>query len=286
MHPRCFEKERVLIKSGAGSILTAIVLASLTSVASGQTQLVQTTAKEQAARPQSTNQIVGASEPKPTEAKSSTEPQSAQPQKPTTQIVVAIDNAVIPPAPAIVKRSTNAIMIPADGAGSSSKESAGSKYQERPVISSNVSVGSDFGYRRDPFTRRAKFHSGVDIKARWGDPVGASQVGIVQFAGWYHGYGNLIIVNHGGGITTHYAHLSSFDVEVGARVERGTIIGRAGSTGRATSPHLHYEVRLDGNALNPFQTLALEPSSDYFKTSRPIVDAGRADSTMLATPEK
>ena len=102
----------------------------------------------------------------------------------------------------------------------------------------------------------------------------------MQFAGWYHGYGNLIIVAHGGGVTTHYAHLSSFDVEVGARVERGTIIGRAGSTGRATSPHLHYEVRLDGNALNPFQPLALESTSDYFKQTRPAVDAGSADSTV------
>jgi murein DD-endopeptidase MepM/ murein hydrolase activator NlpD len=143
-----------------------------------------------------------------------------------------------------------------------------------------------FGYRRDPFTRRARFHSGVDIKARWGDPVGASQVGVIQFAGWYHGYGNLIIVAHGGGVTTHYAHLSSFDVDLGARVERGTIIGRAGSTGRATSPHLHYEVRIDGNPLNPFQPLALEPSSDYFKQARPTVDASRSNSSLLTAPER
>jgi len=275
-----------LIKSGAGRVFTAILFASLTSGAAfGQSQVVQTTAKERSVQSQSTNQIVGASEQKPIESKSM-DLQSAQPQKPTPRIEVVIDNAVIPPAPTIVKRSTNAIMIPADG-GSTAKEHAGSKYEERPVVSSSVSVGSDFGYRRDPFTRRAKFHSGVDIKARWGDPVGASQAGIVQFAGWYHGYGNLIIVAHGGGVTTHYAHLSSFDVEVGARVLRGTIIGRAGSTGRATSPHLHYEVRLDGNALNPFQTLVLEASSDYFKTNQPpSVDAGRADSAMVAAPQK
>jgi murein DD-endopeptidase MepM/ murein hydrolase activator NlpD len=177
-------------------------------------------------------------------------------------------------------------MIPVDGAGAASKPTSETKYEERPAVSSNVSVGSVFGYRRDPFTRRAKFHSGVDIKARWGDPVGASQAGIVQFAGWYHGYGNMIIVAHGGGVTTHYAHLSSFDVEAGTRVERGTIIGRAGSTGRATSPHLHYEVRLDGNPLNPFQPLALEPSSDYFKQTRPTVDAGHTGSTLLAAPQQ
>jgi len=229
---------------------------------------------------------VGATEQKPLEPKTSTVPQNTQPQKPEPRIEVAIENAVIPPAPVIVKRSTNAILIPMDGAGPVPNANPDSKYEERPVVSSSVSVGSVFGYRLDPFTRRAKFHSGVDIKARWGDPVGASQAGIVQFAGWYHGYGNMIIVAHGGGVTTHYAHLSSFDVEAGARVERGTIIGRAGSTGRATSPHLHYEVRLDGNPLNPFQPLALEPSSDYFKQTRPAVDAGRTDSTLLTAPAR
>ena len=139
-----------------------------------------------------------------------------------------------------------------------------SKYESRQVIST-AQVGSRFGYRSDPFTGRARFHSGCDIKARWGETVGASLGGVVQFTGWYHGYGNLVIVNHGGGVATHYAHLSSFDVVVGQRVERGQIIGRAGSTGRATSPHLHYELRLNGSAVNPFQALALDPSSDFFK---------------------
>ena len=144
-------------------------------------------------------------------------------------------------------------------------------------VASNATVGSRFGYRSDPFTGGARFHAGVDIKAHWGDTVGASQPGVVEFAGWYHGYGNMIIINHGGGVTTRYAHLSSFDVAVGARVERGQIIGRAGSTGRATSPHLHYEVRLEGNAINPFQPVALDPSSDYFKIAEPSVDARKRD---------
>jgi len=275
-----------LSKAGAGNVLAAIILTTFTSISGAwaQSQVVQST-REQSARPQSANQIVGATDPKPVEPKIETAP-TPQPQKPLPQIELAFENAVVPPAPVVVKRNTNAIMIPMDGAASASKENSESKYEERPVVSSNVSVGSVFGYRRDPFTRRAKFHSGVDIKARWGDPVGASQAGVVQFAGWYHGYGNLIIVAHGGGVTTHYAHLSSFDVEVGARVERGSIIGRAGSTGRATSPHLHYEVRLDGNALNPFQPLALESTSDYFKQVRPAVDAGRPDSTLLTAPQR
>ena len=235
---------------------------------------------------QSTNQIVGATDQKPVESKASPTVPNTDLPKPPPQIQIVIENAVIPPAPVIVKRSVNAILIPTEAAASASNPNLNSKYEEHPVVSSNVSVGSEFGYRRDPFTRRAKFHAGVDIKARWGDPVGASQAGIVQFAGWYHGYGNLIVVAHGGGITTHYAHLSSFDVELGARVERGTIVGRAGSTGRATSPHLHYEVRLDGNPLNPFQPLALEPSSEYFKQVRPLVDAGRTDSTLLTAPTR
>ena len=274
-------------KAGAGKSLVAIILASFasTGAAFGQSQVVQSAAKEQT-QPQSTNQIVGATDQKPVDPKATTAPQNIEKPKPAPQVQIPIENAVIPPAPVIVKRSTNSIQIPVEGASPGPNANPASKYEERPVISSNVSVGSDFGYRRDPFTRRAKFHAGVDIKARWGDPVGASQAGIVQFAGWYYGYGNMVIVAHGGGVTTHYAHLSSFDVEFGTRVERGTIIGRAGSTGRATSPHLHYEVRLDGNPLNPFQPLALEPSSDYFKQSRPAVDAGRNDSTLLAAPQR
>lgn len=271
-------------RSGVGK-LTAIILTLFTSATTvfAQSQTGQTT-QHQASRPQSANQIVTATDQKPLEPKPSTAPQNTEPPAPVPQVQVVVANAVIPPAPVIVKRSANAILIPTVGAGPVPNSSPDSKYEEQPVVSSNVSVGSVFGYRRDPFTRRARFHSGVDIKARWGDPVGASQAGIVQFAGWYHGYGNLIIVDHGGGVTTHYAHLSSFDVAPGERVARGTIVGRAGSTGRATSPHLHYEVRLDGNPLNPFQPLTLEPSSDYFKQSRPAVGAGRTDSTLLAAP--
>jgi len=187
---------------------------------------------------------------------------------------VEAELVLVPPAPNVIKKNVNSIAIPA---GLDSKATPDQKYAPRPIVSSNISIGSSFGYRTDPFTRRAKFHSGVDLKAHWGDAVGASQAGTVEFAGWYHGYGNMIIINHGGGVATHYAHLSSFNVEQGMHVERGTIIGRAGSTGRATSPHLHYEVRIDGNPMDPFQPLALDPTSDYFKSPRPTVDAGRGE---------
>lgn len=265
----------------AGRFLVAIALVLITSIgAFAQSRVAQTTAREPS-RAQSTNQIVGVTQETLPKVEVFPVPQNTvAPKEP--QIEIDLENAVIPPAPIIVKRSANAITIPVDGPAPAAKSD--SKYEERPAVSSSASVGSVFGYRRDPFTRREKFHSGVDIKARWGDPVGASQAGIIQFAGWYHGYGNMIIVAHGGGVTTHYAHLSSFYVEVGTRVERGTIIGRAGSTGRATSPHLHYELRFDGNPLNPFQRLALDPSSDYFRQSRPTVDAGRGESTSLVAP--
>ncbi len=190
---------------------------------------------------------------------------------------------VIPPAPKVIKRNANTISIPLKAEDSEAKSDR--SVEERPVTSSVVKVNSVYGYRRDPFTRRAKFHSGVDLKARRGDPVGASHPGVVEFAGWHRGYGNLVIVNHGGGITTYYAHLSAFEVSEGDRVDRGTIIGRAGSTGRATSPHLHYELRVDGNPVNPMQTLALDPTSDYFNESRPMVDAGRDQQAPGKKPE-
>jgi murein DD-endopeptidase MepM/ murein hydrolase activator NlpD len=253
---------------------------------------VEWTNKKQPAEKQNDSQIVGGAQRIPSEPKaSSVQPSAVQTQKSAEpEINPDLENAVIPPAPVVVKRKANAIMIPVELADSDSTAKSDSKtdskpeskYEERPAVSSAVSVGSSFGYRRDPFTRRAKFHSGVDLKAHWGDAVGASQAGTVQFAGWHHGYGNMIIVDHGGGVTTQYAHLSSFDVEPGDHVERGTIIGRAGSTGRATSPHLHYEVRIDGTATDPLQPLALDPSSDYFKLSRPTVDTGRANATQTA----
>jgi murein DD-endopeptidase MepM/ murein hydrolase activator NlpD len=168
---------------------------------------------------------------------------------------------LVPPAPLVVKTGSSTIAIPVDVVPSVNK------YEERPVAMTNVIVGSRFGYRRDPFTRRSKFHSGLDIKARAGDPIAASYAGVVKFAGWFSGYGNWVVVDHGGGITTHYAHLSGFAVEAGLKVSRGTLIGYAGSTGRATSPHLHYEVRIDGNPVDPLEPIALDPESDYFKSS-------------------
>ena len=113
-----------------------------------------------------------------------------------------------------------------------------------------------FGRRTDPFSGEGtEFHTGVDIGARTGTPVHATADGIVVSAGWSGGYGRLVIVDHGGGTQTYYAHLSRFSVEAGEEVRRGDQIGLVGSTGRVTAPHLHYEVRIGGSPVNPYRYL-------------------------------
>lgn len=110
---------------------------------------------------------------------------------------------------------------------------------------------SGFGYRISPFTGHKEFHEGLDIANRIGSPVIASANGLVVFAGRKGGFGNLIIIDHGHGITTRYGHLSKVLVKVGQHVKRGEKIAEIGNTGRSTGPHLHYEVRLNGVPVNP-----------------------------------
>lgn len=113
-------------------------------------------------------------------------------------------------------------------------------------------ISDVFGGRRDPFGGgTSEFHSGQDIVAPWGTPVVAAGDGVVSFAGSQGGYGSIVIVEHGGGLSTRYAHLSKIRVTAGERVGRGRQIGDVGSTGRSTGPHLHYEVRLNDTAVDP-----------------------------------
>jgi len=113
-------------------------------------------------------------------------------------------------------------------------------------------ISSGFGWRTNPMGGRgSEHHDGVDIPARTGTSIRAAGGGTVIYAGWQNGYGNTVIINHGSGITTVYAHNSHNHVEVGQRVERGEIIANVGSTGRSTGPHLHFEVRVNGSAVNP-----------------------------------
>lgn len=115
---------------------------------------------------------------------------------------------------------------------------------------------SGFGGRGNPFGGGSyEFHSGQDIDAAWGDPVVAGASGTVTFVGWQNGYGQLIVIDHGGGLTTRYGHLSHIDVAQGQSVARRQFVGRVGSTGRSTGPHLHYEVRFNEEPVNPLQYL-------------------------------
>lgn len=115
---------------------------------------------------------------------------------------------------------------------------------------------SGFGGRSNPFGGSGyEFHSGQDIEAPLGASVVAGAKGQVSFVGWQNGYGQLVVIDHGGGLTTRYGHLSHIDVAQGEYVARGQFIGRVGSTGRSTGPHLHYEVRINEDPVNPLQYL-------------------------------
>lgn len=110
-----------------------------------------------------------------------------------------------------------------------------------------------FGGRSDPFTGEAGQHNAIDISSAMGQPVRSPADGIVVKAEWANGYGNVIYVSHGYGYSTRYGHLSGFAVRPGQRVKRGDILGTVGSTGRSTGPHLHYEVRVNNNPVNPLE---------------------------------
>lgn len=112
-------------------------------------------------------------------------------------------------------------------------------------------ITSYFGYRTHPITGAVmSYHGGTDIGASYGTPVHASQSGIVAYAGWHYSYGNYVLINHGGGISTLYAHNSSLAVYTGQSVSRGEVISYVGSTGDSTGPHLHFEFRINGSRVN------------------------------------
>ena len=115
---------------------------------------------------------------------------------------------------------------------------------------------SSFGARTDPFSGEGAFHKGIDLQAATGTPVHVTADGVVESAGWHGGYGKLVIVDHGNGMQTYYAHLSRCLVMPGQEVRRGEMIALSGGTGHATGPHLHYEVHLAGTPVNPYRYLA------------------------------
>ena len=121
----------------------------------------------------------------------------------------------------------------------------------RKPLLGEVELSSGFGVRSDPFTRSPAMHTGLDLQAESGEPVRATANGTVTAAGWSGGYGKVVDIDHGHGFSTRYGHLSAISVQVGQSVKSGQIVGKVGSTGRSTGPHLHYETRVAGEAVDP-----------------------------------
>ena len=121
----------------------------------------------------------------------------------------------------------------------------------RRPLPGELELSSNYGYRADPFTRGAALHTGMDLRAEHGTPVRATGPGKVVTAEYSGGYGNMVEIEHADGITTRYAHMSAILVSEGQMVTSGTLVGRVGSTGRSTGPHLHYETRIDGDPADP-----------------------------------
>jgi murein DD-endopeptidase MepM/ murein hydrolase activator NlpD len=121
----------------------------------------------------------------------------------------------------------------------------------RKPVAGDIDESSPFGIRTDPFVHEAAMHTGIDFRGDIGDPIRATASGTVTIAGWSGGYGKMVEIDHGNGVATRYGHLSQIDVDVGDAVRSGQTVGKLGSTGRSTGPHLHYEVRVKGEAVDP-----------------------------------
>ncbi len=140
-------------------------------------------------------------------------------------------------------------------------KSLGSVLQQMPLLApvAEVSISSPFGYRPDPWTGAREFHVGIDIRGAIGSPVFATAPGVVTFAGASTGYGNLVVIDHGYGLTTRYSHLQKILVAMGAAVSEHQEIGLLGNTGWSTGPHLLYETRVDGQPQNPLNFIKATP---------------------------
>jgi murein DD-endopeptidase MepM/ murein hydrolase activator NlpD len=121
----------------------------------------------------------------------------------------------------------------------------------RKPVTGEIDLTSPFGVRMDPFVHEAAMHTGLDFRGETGEPIHATAAGTITVAGWSGGYGKMVEIDHGNGLATRYGHLSEIDVGVGDKIRIGQVIGKLGSTGRSTGPHLHYETRVNGEAVNP-----------------------------------
>ena len=135
----------------------------------------------------------------------------------------------------------------------------------QPVANKNLKqTASGYGTRIDPIYKTVKFHSGMDFSANIGTPIYATGDGVVKKAGWESGYGKTIIIDHGFGYQTWYAHLNKYNVRAGQRVVRGEVIGEVGNTGKSTGPHLHYEVHVKGKTVNPVNYYFMDLSAEDY----------------------
>jgi len=121
----------------------------------------------------------------------------------------------------------------------------------RKPVAGEIDETSPFGIRMDPFVHEAAMHTGIDFRGEIGEPIHATAAGTVSIAGWEGGYGKMVEIDHGNGLATRYGHLSEIDVAVGDKIRIGQVVGLLGSTGRSTGPHIHYETRVNGEAVNP-----------------------------------
>jgi murein DD-endopeptidase MepM/ murein hydrolase activator NlpD len=152
---------------------------------------------------------------------------------------------------------------------------------DKPVKAS-VTFTSGYGVRSDPFHAGAAMHPGIDLAGAYGTPIYATADGTVVRAGWNNGgYGNLVELDHGRGITTRYGHMSAILVHAGDHVKRGQQIGRMGSTGRSTGNHLHYEVRIDGRPVKPIPFMK---STDYVLAMQKRGGAASMDAVAIGGP--
>jgi len=136
----------------------------------------------------------------------------------------------------------------------------------RPV---NTEITSEFGYRDDPIRHRTRYHKGLDFHAPRGTPIHAAAPGIVRMARRWGTYGRIIVIDHGDGIETRYAHLSRYRVSEGDYVAANAIIGLSGASGRVTGPHLHFEVRQDGRAVDPAKAFVDSPAAPAESPTEP-----------------
>lgn len=135
----------------------------------------------------------------------------------------------------------------------------------QPVSNKDLKkTASGYGMRIDPIYKTSKFHEGMDFSASTGTPIYATGNGTVTKAGWQSGYGRVVVINHGYGYETLYAHMNKIDVRKGQKVIRGEVIGEVGNTGKSTGPHLHYEVHVKGRVVNPVNYYFMDLSADDY----------------------